>query len=363
MSITREMSNIHKGINVLREVFLKVLRSIAPISAGDERHLLERNVNAVLQKRMEELQRNLHQVMFNAVLEHACSEQVARMSAMDSSSRNAGDMLDRLTLTYNRTYQAAITTELIHLFILCLNFFVFGFRLTRIIKVLLGTDSHTCHAGAFGQFATNAGFVMGAGKLLKCRDDERNGNNRKRWDVVQKPEQDHKDFRRAYRAAKILSRIVLCSTQLSILYVKKLSRPPTCFRDLVYEEIKVQVKDVIFHLIEQDREDDFEVAMLDNTLAYYSRKASKWIEEYFLKADECLKDLANYDGLEFLDTFHKIIIGISIDLTDQTIFFGSQLTIVPNRAYGAWYISLPNITVNIEPSTMSPSAKECMMLE
>ncbi|MBA0563525.1 hypothetical protein Golob_008500, partial [Gossypium lobatum] len=60
--------------------------------------------------------RNLdEQVMFNAVLENACSEQGARMSAMDSSSRNAGDMLDRLTLTYNRTRQASITTELIEI--------------------------------------------------------------------------------------------------------------------------------------------------------------------------------------------------------------------------------------------------------
>jgi len=41
--------------------------------------------------------------MYNAVLENACSEQGARMSAMDSSSRNAGEMLDRLTLTYNRS--------------------------------------------------------------------------------------------------------------------------------------------------------------------------------------------------------------------------------------------------------------------
>ncbi|KAL8529424.1 hypothetical protein ACS0TY_006741 [Phlomoides rotata] len=41
-------------------------------------------------------------VMFNAVLENACSELGARMSAMDSSSRNAGEVLDRLTLTYNR---------------------------------------------------------------------------------------------------------------------------------------------------------------------------------------------------------------------------------------------------------------------
>ncbi|KAG8379294.1 hypothetical protein BUALT_Bualt07G0073500 [Buddleja alternifolia] len=55
------------------------------------------------------------EVMFNAVLENACSEQGARMSAMDSSSRNAGDMLDRLTLTYNRTRQATITTELIEI--------------------------------------------------------------------------------------------------------------------------------------------------------------------------------------------------------------------------------------------------------
>ncbi|CAK7323236.1 unnamed protein product [Dovyalis caffra] len=52
------------------------------------------------------------QVLFNAVMENACSEQGARMSAMDSSSRNAGEMLDRLTLTYNRTRQASITTEL-----------------------------------------------------------------------------------------------------------------------------------------------------------------------------------------------------------------------------------------------------------
>ncbi|GAB4845399.1 hypothetical protein Ancab_038806 [Ancistrocladus abbreviatus] len=54
-------------------------------------------------------------VLYNAVLENACSEQGARMSAMDSSSRNAGEMLDRLTLTYNRTRQASITTELIEI--------------------------------------------------------------------------------------------------------------------------------------------------------------------------------------------------------------------------------------------------------
>ncbi|KAJ3673100.1 hypothetical protein LUZ60_006474 [Juncus effusus] len=54
-------------------------------------------------------------VLFSASLENACSELGARMSAMDSSSRNAGEMLDRLTLTYNRTRQASITTELIEI--------------------------------------------------------------------------------------------------------------------------------------------------------------------------------------------------------------------------------------------------------
>lgn len=50
--------------------------------------------------------------IFNALLENATSEQAARMSAMDNASRNASDMLDTLTLSYNRQRQAAITQEL-----------------------------------------------------------------------------------------------------------------------------------------------------------------------------------------------------------------------------------------------------------
>lgn len=50
--------------------------------------------------------------IFNALLENATSEQAARMSAMDSASRNASDMLQKLTLSYNRQRQAAITQEL-----------------------------------------------------------------------------------------------------------------------------------------------------------------------------------------------------------------------------------------------------------
>jgi len=61
------------------------------------------------------LPRNLATQVFRALLENAASEQGARMTAMDNATRNAGDMIDRLTLTYNRTRQAQITKELIEI--------------------------------------------------------------------------------------------------------------------------------------------------------------------------------------------------------------------------------------------------------
>ena len=61
------------------------------------------------------LTRNLATQIFRALLENAASEQGARMSAMDSATRNAGDMIDNLTLTYNRSRQAQITKELIEI--------------------------------------------------------------------------------------------------------------------------------------------------------------------------------------------------------------------------------------------------------
>ena len=61
------------------------------------------------------LPRNIAVQIFKALLENNASEQGARMTAMDSATRNAGDMIDRLTLVYNRTRQAAITRELIEL--------------------------------------------------------------------------------------------------------------------------------------------------------------------------------------------------------------------------------------------------------
>jgi len=61
------------------------------------------------------LPRNLAVQIFTALLENAASEQGARMTAMDNATRNAGDMINNLNTTYNRSRQAAITKELIEI--------------------------------------------------------------------------------------------------------------------------------------------------------------------------------------------------------------------------------------------------------
>ena len=63
----------------------------------------------------ELLPMNLGVQVFQALLESAASEHGARMTAMDNATRNAGEMIDSLSLTYNRTRQAAITTELVEI--------------------------------------------------------------------------------------------------------------------------------------------------------------------------------------------------------------------------------------------------------
>jgi F-type H+-transporting ATPase subunit gamma len=61
------------------------------------------------------LPRGVATQIFTALLENGASEQGARMSAMDNATRNAGDMINRLTIQYNRSRQAAITNELIEI--------------------------------------------------------------------------------------------------------------------------------------------------------------------------------------------------------------------------------------------------------
>ena len=61
------------------------------------------------------LPRGVATAIFSALLENGASEQGARMSAMDNATRNAGEMIDKLTIEYNRSRQAVITNELIEI--------------------------------------------------------------------------------------------------------------------------------------------------------------------------------------------------------------------------------------------------------
>jgi F-type H+-transporting ATPase subunit gamma len=61
------------------------------------------------------LPRNLSVQIFSALLENAAGEQGASMTAMDNATRNAGEMIDGLTIVYNRSRQAQITKELIEI--------------------------------------------------------------------------------------------------------------------------------------------------------------------------------------------------------------------------------------------------------
>ncbi|HEU0215295.1 MAG TPA: F0F1 ATP synthase subunit gamma [Stellaceae bacterium] len=84
----------------------------APATAGGAIYEFEPEEDEILR---DLLPRNLAVQIFTALLENAASEQGARMTAMDNATRNAGDMIDRLTINYNRSRQAAITKELIEI--------------------------------------------------------------------------------------------------------------------------------------------------------------------------------------------------------------------------------------------------------
>lgn len=90
--------------------------------AGDDDAAEQSEATAVYDYEPEEdvildylLKRNITTQIFRGILENAASEQGARMSAMDSATRNAGEMIDKLSITYNRERQAKITKELIEI--------------------------------------------------------------------------------------------------------------------------------------------------------------------------------------------------------------------------------------------------------
>ena len=81
-------------------------------AGGAASYIYEPEEEAIL---AELLPKSVTVQIFRALLENAASEQGARMAAMDNATRNAGDMIKKLTLEYNRTRQAAITKELIEI--------------------------------------------------------------------------------------------------------------------------------------------------------------------------------------------------------------------------------------------------------
>jgi F-type H+-transporting ATPase subunit gamma len=92
----------------------KLPQGAAEAAAGGQQAIYEYepSENEILS---ELVPRNIASQIFRGLLENAASEQGARMSAMDSATRNAGDMIDKLTLRYNRQRQANITKELIEI--------------------------------------------------------------------------------------------------------------------------------------------------------------------------------------------------------------------------------------------------------
>ncbi|MFB9151561.1 F0F1 ATP synthase subunit gamma [Roseovarius ramblicola] len=103
--------------NVVTQIPTK--QQIVPVDAGDTDDVdtstfydFEPDENAIL---TELLPRAVATQIFSALLENGASEQGARMSAMDNATRNAGEMIDKLTIEYNRSRQAVITNELIEI--------------------------------------------------------------------------------------------------------------------------------------------------------------------------------------------------------------------------------------------------------
>ena len=84
----------------------------APVEDSVAQYDYEPSEEAVLE---DLLPRGVATQIFTALLENAASEQGARMSAMDNATRNAGDMIERLTIEFNRSRQAVITNELIEI--------------------------------------------------------------------------------------------------------------------------------------------------------------------------------------------------------------------------------------------------------
>ena len=107
-----------KFVNVVTQI--PTAQQIIPASFENAEDRNAQSMNYEYEPSEEEiladlLPRGVVTQIFAALLENGASEQGARMSAMDNATRNAGDMIDKLTIQYNRSRQAVITNELIEI--------------------------------------------------------------------------------------------------------------------------------------------------------------------------------------------------------------------------------------------------------
>ena len=95
-------------------------QQIIPAEINSSKDIEEKSLNYEFEPEEDEiledlLPKNISTQVFKALLENAASEQGSRMTAMDNATRNAGDLVDKLTIDYNRSRQASITKELIEI--------------------------------------------------------------------------------------------------------------------------------------------------------------------------------------------------------------------------------------------------------
>jgi len=107
-----EFKSVIAQIPTRRQLIPAEISGEAEKAGGDATYEYEPDEETIL---ADLLPRNLSIQIFRALLENAASEMGAKMTAMDNATRNAGEMIDKLTLNYNRTRQAQITKELIEI--------------------------------------------------------------------------------------------------------------------------------------------------------------------------------------------------------------------------------------------------------
>ena len=103
---------IPTGMQIIPVAMATGSAAVAAANDGGAAVTYEPDEEAILE---DLLPRNVAIQIFRAMLENAASEQGSRMTAMDNATRNAGDMIKRLSIQYNRARQAAITTELVEI--------------------------------------------------------------------------------------------------------------------------------------------------------------------------------------------------------------------------------------------------------